>query len=115
MSKVSSNVGTEKIFENDKVIIWNFELKPGEETPMHRHDKSYVWYAIQGAPLDLEDDKGNNLGVLEVPTNSVFNIKCDGGELEVLSEVGKGAKIPVTHKAKNVGKETYREILIEFK
>ena len=32
------NVGTTKIFENDKVIMWEFVLEPGAETPMHRHE-----------------------------------------------------------------------------
>lgn len=111
----SGNVGTTKLFENDKVIVWNFELKPGEETPMHTHDRSYIWYAIQGSPLDCEDDEGNDLGVFDVPTGSVFDIKCENNELEVMSEIAQGVKFPVTHKAKNIGDVTYREILIEFK
>jgi quercetin dioxygenase-like cupin family protein len=32
-----AGVGTEKVFENDKVIVWNFALEPGQETPMHTH------------------------------------------------------------------------------
>lgn len=48
MTKVSSNVGTKKLFENDKIILWVFELEPGEETPLHRHERSYVWYALEG-------------------------------------------------------------------
>lgn len=111
----SGNVGTTKLFENDKVIVWNFELKPGEETPMHTHDRSYIWYAIQGGPLDCEDNEGNDLGVFDVPTGSVFDIKCENNELEVMSEIAQGVKFPVTHKAKNIGDVTYREILIEFK
>lgn len=111
----SGNVGTTKLFENDKVIVWNFELKPGEETPMHTHDRSYIWYAIQGGPLDCEDNEGNDLGIFDVPTGSVFDIKCENNELEVMSEVAQGVKFPVTHKAKNIGDVTYREILIEFK
>ena len=115
MSEVSKNVGSTKIFENDKIIVWNFELAPGETTPMHKHDKSYVWYAIQGGPLDCDDEHGNDLGVFDVPTNSVFEIKCEGGELEVMSEIANGVKFPVTHNAKNIGDTPYREILIEFK
>ncbi len=115
MTTISSNVGSKIVFENDKVIVWDFELQPGEETPIHRHEKSYMWYAIQGGPLDCEDDRGNDLGVFEVPTGSIFDIKCENGELEVMSEIAQGVKFPVTHKAKNIGDVTYREILIEFK
>lgn len=115
MTPVSENVGGQKVFENDRIIVWNFELKPGEETPMHKHGNSYMWYAIQGGPLDCEDEDGNDLGVFDVPTGSVFEIKCEGDQLEILSEVAQGTLFPVTHKAKNIGDVTYREILIEFK
>ncbi|MFL2840645.1 MAG: hypothetical protein ACJ0BT_02250 [Pseudohongiellaceae bacterium] len=115
MSEVSSNVGSKKIFENDKIIVWDFELQPGETTPMHKHENSYIWYALQGGPLDCDDEHGNDLGVFDVPTGSVFDIKLKDGELEVMSEIAKGAKIPSTHNAKNIGDTPYREILIEFK
>ena len=115
MATVSENVGSTVVFENDKVKVWDFVLQPGEETPMHKHDKSYMWYAIQGGPLDCEDEHGGDLGVFDVPTGSVFNIKCEGDELEVLSEIAQGTLFPATHKAKNAGDVPYREILIEFK
>jgi len=115
MTTISDNIGSKIIFENDNIIVWDFELKPGEETPMHKHSHSYMWYALQGAPLDCEDEHGNDLGVFDVPTGSVFNIKREGDKLEVMSDIAKGVKFPITHKAKNIGKETYREILIEFK
>lgn len=115
MATITANVGTTKVFENDKIVVWNFVLQPGEETPMHRHERSYVWYAIQGGPLDCEDEQGNDLGVFEVPTGSVFNISCVGDQLEVMSEVAQGTLFPATHKAKNIGDVPYHEILIEFK
>ena len=58
-----SGVGTEKVFENDKVIVWNFTLAAGEETPLHTHDHAYMWYAIEGAPLQVFDEFGKDLGV----------------------------------------------------
>lgn len=115
MATVSESVGSKVLFENDKVRVWNFELQPGEETVMHRHDHSYIWYAIQGGPLDIEDEHGNNLGVFDVPTGAIFNIRHNGDQLEVLSELSKGAKFPLTHKATNIGDVPYREVLIEFK
>lgn len=108
-------VGSKKVFENDKVIIWNFELAPGEETPVHTHERSYMWYAIQGAPLHIFDAEGNDCGVFDVPTGGVFSLKCENGMIEVLSEIGKGATVPATHKVRNVGFTNYREILVEYK
>lgn len=31
-----------KLFENDRVIVWNTVWRPGEPTPMHFHDKDAV-------------------------------------------------------------------------
>lgn len=115
MAEANGGVGSTVVFENDKVKVWNFELQPGEETPMHRHDHSYIWYAISGGPLGVSDEHGNDLGVFEVPTGAVFNIRHNGNELEILSSIGRGDKFPLTHKAKNIGDSPYREILIEFK
>src|SRR5947208_3265572 len=58
-----AGVGSEKGFENDKVIVWNFVLEPGEETPVHTHEHSYMWYAIEGAPLHIYDKDGADLGI----------------------------------------------------
>lgn len=111
----NNNVGSEKIFENDKVIVWNFELPPGETTPLHTHKHSYMWYTISGAPLQVFDENDNDLGTLDVPTGAVYSLLLDNGELEVLSEIGKGNRIPAKHKSKNAGKGVYREILVEYK
>jgi hypothetical protein len=32
----------QKLFENDRVIVWNSVWRPGEPTPMHFHDKDAV-------------------------------------------------------------------------
>ncbi|MGR8919294.1 MAG: hypothetical protein ACU85V_06730 [Gammaproteobacteria bacterium] len=112
---MGGNVGTEKLFENDKIIVWNFELAPGEETPVHTHEHSYIWYAIEGTTLKVLDEQDNDLGDLEVPTGAVFSLKVENGEIEVMSEPGKGVRVPATHKARNVGPGAYREILVEYK
>lgn len=110
-----AGVGSEKVFENDKVIVWNFELAPGEETPVHTHEHNYMWYAIAGAPLQIYDENGKDLGVFDVPTGGIFSLKLDNGFLEVLSDIGKGARVPARHKARNIGPTPYREILVEYK
>ncbi|MGE0486341.1 MAG: hypothetical protein AB7Q81_19480 [Gammaproteobacteria bacterium] len=112
---MSGKVGTEKVFENDQVIVWNFELAPGEETEVHTHEHSYMWYAVAGTTLQAFDEHGNDLGELDVPTGAVYSLKVENGEIEVLSEIGKGLRIPARHKARNVGPTHYREILVEYK
>ena len=115
MSEITTDIGKEKIFENDKIIVWNFELQPGEETPMHQHTRSYLWYAIQGQPLAAEDEHGNDLGIFDVETDSVWDIRRNENELVIMSGDAKGMTYPHTHKARNAGDGPYREILIEFK
>jgi hypothetical protein len=112
---MAGNLGTEKVFENDQVIVWNFELAPGEETEMHTHELSYMWYAVQGSQLQVFDENDNDLGVLDVPTGAVFSLKVKDGEIEVLSELSKGVRVPAKHKARNVGPTAYREVLVEYK
>ena len=112
---MSGNVGSEKVFENDDVRVWNFELAPGEETPMHTHEHSYMWYSITGSTLQVIDEDGNDIGSLEVPTGAVYSLKLEDGEIEVLSDINKGVRVPATHKARNIGTTPYREVLVEYK
>lgn len=55
---VMARVGTEKVFDSDKVIVWNFVPQAGEETPVHTHERAYMWYAINGAPSQIFDETG---------------------------------------------------------
>jgi len=107
------NVGTTKVFENDKIIVWEFVLEPGAETPMHRHEHDYVFYVLDGAPLQVFDADGNDLGTLDASAGSVFALAMDGEDL--VSVDGKGHRVPALHKAKNTGTTRYREILVESK
>ncbi|ENX34126.1 hypothetical protein F889_02790 [Acinetobacter colistiniresistens] len=112
---ISKQVGSKKLFENEKVVLWDFELDVGAETQLHTHERSYVWYTIQGSSLQVLDKDGRDCGTLEVPTGSVFELNVENDVIEVISQVGQGAKVPATHTAKNVGSSIYREILVEFK
>jgi hypothetical protein len=114
-AETAVGVGSRKLFENDKIIVWDFVLPAGEETPVHTHDHSYMWFAVQGAPLQIYDEHGNDVGLFPVPTNGIFELKVEDGTIEVMSEIGKGVKVPARHSARNVGKEDYREILVEWK
>ncbi len=112
---MAGKLGTEKVFENDQVIVWNFELAPGEETEMHTHEHSYMWYAVAGSTLQVLDENEEDLGEIEIPTGAVFSLKVEDGEIEVLSELSKGVRIPAKHRARNVGPSAYREVLVEYK
>jgi hypothetical protein len=43
--------GTKKVFENDRVIIWDSTWTPGVATPMHFHDKDVVVVFLENGDL----------------------------------------------------------------
>ncbi len=108
-----SDVGTTKVFENDKIIVWEFTLEPGETTPVHTHKHDYVFYVLDGAPLEVFDADDQALSPFDAQTGAVFALRCDGDEL--ISVDDKGHRVPATHSARNAGPTRYREILIETK
>ena len=113
---MAGKLGTEKLFENDQVEVWNFELAPGEETEMHTHERAYMWYCIQGGTLTVIDENDNDVGSLgSVKAGDVYSFKVEDGDIVVLTEPGKGVRFPAKHKARNIGTTTYREVMVEYK
>lgn len=106
-------VGTTKLFENDKIIVWEFVLEPGATTPCHTHEHDYVWYVLEGSRLEVFDKDDKYLGAFDAPTGAVFPLRLEGDELVTTDE--KGLRAPATHSARNAGTTRYREILVETK
>ena len=46
-----TEVGTNKLLENDDIVLWEFLLSPGEETPLHTHERRFVSYVVVGSTL----------------------------------------------------------------
>lgn len=107
-----AEVGTKRVFENDRIIVWEFTLEPGEKTPVHTHHHDYMFYAIEGAPLEVFDEHDESLGTLDVKTGDVVALRCENGELV---SVDGQHRVPATHSARNAGPTPYREILVETK
>ena len=38
MTEITTDVGSTKVYEDDKIVVWNFELQPGETTPVHKNE-----------------------------------------------------------------------------
>lgn len=45
-NKFNGVIGSEIVFENDRVRVWNITLEPGERLPAHRHVLEYFWTAV---------------------------------------------------------------------
>lgn len=108
-----SEVGTTKIFENERIILWEFVLEPGARTPCHTHRHDYVFYVLEGTTLEVFDADDRYLGAFEAYTGGTFPLNVVGDEL--VSADDKGLRAPVTHSARNAGTGRYREILVETK
>ena len=105
-----SEVGSRKLLENDRVCVWEFTLRPGETSAVHRHTRDYVLHVLQGAPVEVFDKELNSLGVGEVKTGDTIFYRLDGDA--VISDV---VTLPATHAFKNLSDNAYREILVEIK
>ncbi|MEM7468444.1 MAG: cupin domain-containing protein [Pseudomonadota bacterium] len=108
-----AGVGTTVVFEDEKIKVWEFELEPGEETPVHTHEHEYIFYVLDGTTLQVFDENKNDLGTLELNDGDVVALHLDKDELVLRDD--PSYRIPATHSAKNVGPGRYREMLIETK
>jgi hypothetical protein len=107
------DVGTSKIFENHRIIVWEFVLEPGERVACHTHHHDYVFYVLEGSKIEALDEGDNPLIAFDANTGDVFALECEDGQL--VSTDGKGLRVPATHSARNIGDSRYREILVETK
>ena len=84
MGEIVGEVGTRKLFENDRVIVWDYTWTPGQPTPMHFHDKDVVVvYMADGALKSTTPDGQNTVNEFSVGTVR-FNLR-DRVHSEVVS------------------------------
>ena len=105
-----SDIATKKIFENDKISVWELVLEPGESTGVHTHSHDYIFYVIEGSTAEVTDKDGRFLDKFEMKPGDTVSFRLEGQDL-----VGADLRIPATHNARNVGSSRYREILVENK
>jgi hypothetical protein len=111
---VDGYVGSTVIYEDEKVRVWNFTLAPGAMTSMHRHDNDYHYVAIQPTQLQVWGENGSIL--FDFRAEGAFGFRVEGEYLIPTSESVKlPFDVPRTHSAKNIGPNTYYEILYESK
>jgi mannose-6-phosphate isomerase-like protein (cupin superfamily) len=105
-----SDIATKKLFENEKIAVWEMVLEPGESTGVHTHSHDYVFFVIEGSTAEVTDKQGNPLATLEMRTGETMSLRLEGQEL-----VTGDLRLPATHSARNIGSTRYREILVETK
>ena len=106
-----SDVGTRKLFENDRVIVWDFILEPGEISTVHTHTRNYVFCVVEaGGGEELFDGNGTFLGAGKINADETHYVELQGKEL-----VSDFMRYPASHALRNSGNTRYREIVIELK
>jgi hypothetical protein len=111
--EVDGYVGSEVIYEDDRVRVWNFTLAPGQMTSMHKHDNDYHFVAIQPTQLEVWGEGGDRL--FDFRAEGTLGFKVVGDFLQPISDAVKLPPVPRVHAAKNIGPNTYYEILFESK
>lgn len=97
------DIGSEVVYEDDRVRVWRLRLRPGERSAVHRHDLDHLLIQVAGDRIAVEP---------EPDTQGPFR-----DELE--AEVVPGAVVHVTaggiETAHNRGHEDYLEVIVELK
>jgi hypothetical protein len=97
------DIGSKLLYENHKVRIWELRLAPGERSALHRHTLDHLLIQLEGDRIAVEpepDTQGefkDYLAADVVPGAAIF--------------VNRGG----VETAVNVGREPYRELIVELK
>ena len=105
-----AEVATKKLLENDKVIVWELILEPGESTGVHTHEHDYIVHVIEGTTLHATDGNGENPADVPLEVDDTFYFSVNEG----IASSG-GLQTTTTHNAKNIGPGRYKEIMVEIK
>jgi hypothetical protein len=105
-----AEVASKRLLENDKVIVWELLLEPGESTGVHCHELDYIVHVIEGSTLLATDGGGGSPAEVALEADDTFYFSVSDG----IATAG-GLQTTATHDAKNVGTGRYREIMVEIK
>ena len=90
-------VASKLVFENEDVKIWEADVGPGEDFPLHHHTYDYVLFTTGAALLEVRD-YGRQPSTVPVPSHAAIFIPAGG-----IESYG------------NVGQTRFTEVLVEIK
>lgn len=111
---VDGNIGTNIIFEDATVRVWNFTLNPGETTSMHRHYCGYHFLTVTSSTLEVWGESGHQILTISPKVGEVIGFAIANDELVQTASIDP-IRIPRTHAARNIGATSFNEILFESK
>jgi|SRR5579863_1327523 len=90
-------IGTQLLFENDQIRVWNLLLEPGQSAGIHQHQYPYIYIVLNKGETLMRESDGNE-------------VRQSDSRWQVVShEAG------LAHELINVGQTPYENIIIEFK
>lgn len=101
--RVLGPIGSEVMFENDRVRVWHMRLAPGERSAVHKHDLDNVLIQISGDRIAGEpepDTAGPYKDYIAADVQPGMALFVERGGIET---------------AVNIGKETFFEVIVELK
>lgn len=101
--KPYGDVATKLLFENDRVKIWEMLLDPGQDGELHEHTLDHILVQISGDRMAVVPDP---------KSRSVYNEYLEADVIPGQHFYIERGGIEI---ARNVGRQTYHEILIELK
>jgi predicted metal-dependent enzyme (double-stranded beta helix superfamily) len=101
--RVLGDVGTELVFEDERVKVWQVRLSPGQESAVHRHDLDHLLVQISGDRIAVVPESDS-----DGPYRRYLEADVVPGAVVA---VGKGG----VETARNIGKKDYLEVVIELK
>jgi len=101
--RVLGPVGSEIVFENDRVRVWHMRLAPGERSAIHEHTMDNILTQISGDKIaaEPEPDTGG-------PYKDYIEGVVDPGMVLFVEKGG-------IETAVNIGNETFFEVIVELK
>jgi quercetin dioxygenase-like cupin family protein len=91
------------LFENERVRIWELRMAPGQQGPVHRHDLDHILVQIDGDRMAVVPEPDS-----EGPYRDYAEADVVPGQFFYVPRGGIEA-------ARNVGRRTYFELIIELK
>jgi quercetin dioxygenase-like cupin family protein len=85
-----------QVLQNDRLTAYSVEIPPGESSVMHRHDRDTLVVAVSGGTTESDSGSG-----------SPVRTKFEPGDVRF-------RPAPYSHSVKNIGKEPFRVLDIEF-
>ena len=91
-------IGTDLIYEDERIRVWRIELAPGEVAGFHTHRLDYTTVVVDGDQVSRPNADG-----------TVDTISVKPGQL-MRSYDG-----PLGHSLKNSGTKPFRNVIVEIK